>query len=355
MIARIVAVAWFALAVAAAVALVAGLGRERARGDALAAFDAATFVTDEEERARLALRARRLLEDEIARGAPDAGAIASAWAVARQGPDGGVTAPVLARLVDARIARELAGVAPSERDLRRLWSVLVLLDDRATIAAARVRLQAAAGVRDGAVAELVEAARALRSATGRPEGDALLRSLAAAWERLREAGTGRARFTWIARESEPVAGAIERAAEAAYAHFDALLVPYLERGGPEAPLAGVRAVNREDPARGGRLRAAWAAIGALGQQERCDRRTFALYAAASRRDELPVAGLAWCVAVAVLLFGGLALAFQRLARGQRAIDPGAETMENVEPIEVDTDAVTVQRSSPSSVEETRVE
>ena len=51
----------------------------------------------------------------------------------------------------------------------------------------------------------------------------------------------------------------------------------------------------------------------------------------------------------MILGGGLAYALARLARGPLPVDVNAETMENVEPIDLDTDAETRGGRSSASI------
>jgi len=100
-------------------------------------------------------------------------------------------------------------------------------------------------------------------------------------------------------------------------------------------------------------RPVWAAVQAMRLADRLPDALVARYATQVRVTELPTAALITCAAMAAGLFGALALAFHRLNRGRRRIDPGAETLENVDPIELETDAITLQRQVTS--EETRVD
>jgi hypothetical protein len=68
---------------------------------------------------------------------------------------------------------------------------------------------------------------------------------------------------------------------------------------------------------------------------------------ALRHDHLPWTALLMGLTVSAVLLGGLAVAMIRLRRGPLPVDVNAETMENVEPIDLDTDAETRSRSSAS--------
>jgi uncharacterized membrane protein YdbT with pleckstrin-like domain len=66
-----------------------------------------------------------------------------------------------------------------------------------------------------------------------------------------------------------------------------------------------------------------------------------------RYHALPARGLIIALAVVGTLMAGLWFALIRLVRGPMPVDVNAETMENVEPIDLDTDAETRSRSSAS--------
>ena len=70
---------------------------------------------------------------------------------------------------------------------------------------------------------------------------------------------------------------------------------------------------------------------------------------ALRRHSIPGGGLLIAMLVLAILGGGLAYALARLARGPLPVDVNAETMENVEPIDLDTDAETRGGRSSASI------
>lgn len=352
MTARVIAILWLALAAGLGLAWLDGLATERRREDAVAALQAHAFAAEGPVRARIEAEAQALLADELAASAPRQRTVAAAWAVVRHAPAAGASAQRIA----ARAHALVSAWDGSESRLRQADDLIGLLADPQATADLRARILDLAGGRAETAAALARGADALAATAGTAAGDQRLVELVAAYRRLVADGGGRAGLTWLARESAPLAGPLEAAADAAYGHLDALLRPYRQAlvrdPSPVEIAAVVRAVARAQPERRERLRAAWDAIGAMDLRQRCDRGTLALYAAAARREQLPVAALAVCLGIAALVFGGLALAFRRLVRGRRAIDPAAETVPNVEPIELDSDAITLQRATS---DETRVD
>lgn len=279
---------------------------------------------DAEAVARSALA---LMHEELARQHPRPGIIVQAWGTLR----GQQQASMARALMEARIKQDLARAVnqpwPDELDLHRLWELAAIIDAELA-AAVHVRIAARAGERGAAAAALTLAAAALREAPvdGDPE------PVVTAWMRLREAGSGTGWFTWAARETPPMARAVT-AAERAVAQALSARLDAQEEGA--------------DP------RVVWQATQAMGITDRLSETLITRYARQTRIEQVPTMALIACAIMASALFGGLAFAFHRLHRGRRRIDPGAETLENVEPIELETDVLTVQRQVTS--EETKVD
>ena len=356
MTARIVAGVWLALAIILAIAWLRGLAAERQREDALAALQDQAFVTDPAARVRLEGQAAALLSAELSVSSPQRRVVAAAFSVLRHSAEAETAAERIVARARALVAAWRGRDGHAELRLRQADELVELVGDPLAIADLHARILALAGERQGSADALARGADALATESGSVAGDRHLADLAVLHARLVADGSGRSGLTWVARESAPLAIPLESAADVAYGHLDALLRPFRQRLARDASPADiasvVREVAREMPAQRDRLRAAWDALGAMDLRERCDRGTLMLYADAVRREQLPVAALAVCVAMAFAVFGGLALAFRRLVHGRRAIDPAAETVPNVEPIELDSDAITLQRST---LDDTRVD
>lgn len=266
-----------------------------------------------------------LVQAELALVQPRPAVLVQAWGVLA-----GKRRSIIARnQIEQRLEGDLeAALQAEEADqahLHGLWEIAAIID--AELAALiQVRIANRAGSRVVAVEDLNRATAALATD---PLGTDVAR-VEAAWDGLREAGTGPGWLTWAARQTPPQQGAVEALRLALHAALDARLAAEDNVGAAEVwDLLG-----RVDPG---------AVPPALS----------ARYAASIRYRQLPAAALASGSLIAVILFGGLFLAFSILVRRRRRFDPGAETIENVEPIELETDAITLQREVTS--EETRVD
>ncbi len=317
---RILATLWLMFSIGV---LVFGLHRI-ARDRQIEVLGSDLHTGDAEAVARSALA---LLQLESARQYPRPNIIVQAWGTLR----GHRQASMGRALMEARIKQDLARAVtqpwPDDIDLHRLWELAAIIDAELA-AAVHVRIAARAGERGAAAAALTLAAATLREAPVDDDPEPVV----TAWMRLRDAGSGPGWFTWAARETPPMARAVT-AAERAVAQALTARLDAQEEGA--------------DP------RLVWHAAQAMGVTDRLPDALIARYASQVRIQQVPTMALIACAVMASGLFGGLAFAFHRLHRGRRRIDPGAETLENVEPIELETDALTVQRQVTS--EETRVD
>jgi len=325
---RLIAIAWLVLAVALAASFVGQVVGARVREDHFAQLADFTVETDPDVRGVLLTEAEAVLAGELARERPDKALLVRAFAVtvAKQGPAAEAWRVQVETRARSRIETELARRSPDQIVLREAWDVLALANPDLAPGLLE-RIAAVTGDHSARLAALREAVVDLVRLSGHPDGDDRLERVARARADL--IGEGATRMNWAARESAPVTTLLNAAGAAALGHFNALLAPY--RTQPP----GERAADQ--PAR---LRAAWAQLKAMDLVAG-DAETTAVYAAAVRRDRVPPVGVAFSVLMTGLLFGGLAVAFRRVARGPSPIDPMAETLENVEPIDLDTDAETL--------------
>ncbi len=163
---------------------------------------------------------------------------------------------------------------------------------------------------------------------GAPENDGTFARLIEARARFTDTG----RRSWIARQNPVIASAIDGADVAALERFRAIL----------------REAQTSGPELTPRLREAWAALRAMGLQNRIDAPERAYYAAEVRVNALPPAAFDLAVGVLVFLLGAMGYAIRSSIKGPIPIDPGAETLENVEPIDFDTDAETLEAAKRST-------
>ena len=274
-----------------------------------------------------------LLQREMESAHPEPQVVAAIWTVLAIGPDAERTRAIISRRSDDLLVAELASAHPDEGHLRLAYDVAGVLGPEAA-AAVHARISARAEFRGDAAAALATAAERLRSVGAGASAAATVTQVAEAWKDLVQAGSGADGLTWAARETPPVSDAIATAGNALRSHLELLV-----------------ATDGEPPRAA--LMATWACLQQLDQAEPCSPQLVARYAAAVRRDHIPSFGLLITVVVFIFLAGGSFIAYRRLVRGIRPIDPGAETMEAVDPVDTDTEAITAERNPTS--EETRVE
>lgn len=326
---RVLSIAWTLLGVLALGLWLGLVATDRSRSELLRVVIGADAVRPTAQECHAA---DDLLTLELAAVTPDPVVVASAWAVLSVA---GVAEPARVRItrrVEQLFMDEAARQRPND-DRLRLAHELAAVVDTESAAELHARITSLAGNRRAEAAALAVAADAVQTADSGPALAAAVAGLRTAWQQLVDAGLGSHHFTWAARETPPVSDAI--------ANATAVL-----RVALQTQLADP-AVEPDD------ARATWKALEALDGVDGCDPSLIARYAAVTRRDAVSGQGLLLAVIVALLLFGGAALAYRRVVRGIRPIDPGAETMEGVDAIDLDTDAVTVQRNTTD--EQTRVD
>ncbi len=224
----------------------------------------------------------------------------------------------------------------------------------------RERIAALAGDRHEAAAELSAAARELNDHAGSAEADLALARLAVAWRALHGVQNGH-QLNWLAQRLPPIATAEQQATVAAVVQLRRLLAPYLGKAAgafgetlpDEAMLAWLDRsaveVNRSYPEGRDRIRKVRAVLAEYAPRYHFEPLIDAACATVLRYHGLPARGLLIALVVTSSLIAGLWFSLIRLVRGPMPVDVNAETMENVEPIDLDTDAETKSRSSSASI------
>lgn len=244
-----------------------------------------------------------------------------------------------------------------EEDALRIAWELFALSEPSDLELYRERIVALGGDRTNRIEAVQAAAAALQMADDGSLENALI-DLSLAWDLLLNPLDDRA-LPWLARLTPAFIGAEYAAHEALLSTRRRLLEPYGLRS--DATYGGMqpdrsmlvwldqqaRTVNQDDPTR--RLRLAEVDRLMRRHQVPGDEEPVVAIATriALRHDHLPWTALLMGLGVVSVLFGGLTIALIRLRRGPLPIDVNAETMENVEPIDLDTDAETRSRSSGS--------
>jgi hypothetical protein len=222
----------------------------------------------------------------------------------------------------------------------------------------RNRIAGLAGDRSMEAAALAEAALKLQAEPGTPAADGELARVATSWRALHGVLDGK-RMNWLALEQPAVATAEQEATVAVVADLRALLEPYLGKAlgvyGETLPdehmlallEATAETINHTMPLQQERVRRARQVLAEFAPHYHFEPVVDTACTTALRYHALPAGGLLIVVAVVGSLVAGLWFALTRLVRGPMPVDVNAETMENVEPIDLDTDAETKSRSSAS--------
>jgi hypothetical protein len=224
----------------------------------------------------------------------------------------------------------------------------------------KTRIAAMAGDRTTLAIDLSKQAAVLSAqvAAGNLSDPRPLDDVAKAWRRLYAPENGKP-INWLALEVPDVMDAEKDATNAVNALLLALLEPYLSPGHsysnygdtlPDAPiLAQLESlaiqVNRDNPAQKERVRRARAVLAEFAPNYYIEPMLEAACTSTLRHHTLPLTGVFIGMSVCMSLIAGLWFSLLRLARGPQPVDVDAETMENVEPIDLDTDAETRIRSS----------
>lgn len=347
------------LAIQVVVVLLAGCllilaAASRARGNALTAFANYRPTWPDAWRAPVEHRAVDVLGRLLSAPETDPELARAAMGVMRHSSSWTAMAPEvrsqLRGVLDARLAEG------ADERLRTAWE-LFALSEPSDLDQYRERIIALGGDRSVLADALRQAATRLREADPLAAGEEL-GALSQAWDALLGPADGR-RLPWLARLSPAIVGAENVAQEAVLHHRRQLLEPYglrldasYGRMQPDQAMIDwldhqAREVNAADATRRERLTQADQIIRdhATGVDE--EPVVEIATRIARRHHTLPWSAVLVGIGVVVVLCGWLARALIRLRRGPLPIDVNAETMENVEPIDLDTDAETRSRSSPS--------
>lgn len=353
---RALHVAQAAVALVVVLALIAS-ARERARDNALASFRHYRADWEDAWRAPVEHRAVELLGPLLSHPDHDPELAEAALSVMRRSPSWFAMAPDICSQIKGWLDVRLASQDGDGQALRPAFDLLVLAESDDSDAY-RARIAALSGDRTADAAELTAAAKRLQQTAGSAEGDQALQELAAAWRRLREPPGGRP-LNWLAKEIPAIAAAEQEASVATVAQLRALLEPYLGKAAgtygetlpDEAMLAWLDRqaveVNRAHPDQRARLAKARRVMTAFAPQYHFEPLVDIACATALRYHAIPDGGIVIGLLAAIALTGCLWFAILRLSRGPMPVDVNAETMENVEPIDLDTDAETSSRSSAS--------
>lgn len=328
----------------------------RARANTLTSFASYRAAWPDAWRAPVEHRAVEVLARLLSAPDADPEMVRAAMGVMRQSSSWPAMADSIRSQLRGVLDAYLLGGQGTQR-ARIAWE-LFALSQPADLESYRERIIALGGDRTAQAGALQQAARRVREAADPAALDAALTELTGAWERVLAPLDGRP-LPWLARQSAVIADAEQAAQEALVFQRRSLLEAYgVKRDasyGMLQPDPGMiawldsqaRTVNATEPDRRERLERV---TGLLRQHPaEGDEEPVVLVAThiALRHHVLPWSAIGLGLAVLAVLVGGLVRALLRLRRGPLPIDVNAETMENVEPIDLDTDAETRSRSSAS--------
>jgi len=221
----------------------------------------------------------------------------------------------------------------------------------------RDRIIALSGERLPLVVAVQEAVVALQMSEA-ATADAALDRLDHAWIALRQPIDGH-ELNWLAQEKVAIAGIELQAGTALDRYIRRLLEPFgiskdAQYGQSIPDQAMVEWLDRQaqvvvatNPIARDRLHHAADILRRHHAEYLHDPVIAIAIAIASRHHQVPLTGILIGLFTLMSLCGGMLYTMIRLRRGPTPIDVNAETMENVEPIDLDTDAETRSRSSAS--------
>ncbi len=244
--------------------------------------------------------------------------------------------------------RDLSGI-------RVVWELFALTDpDNRELY--HERIIALGGDRTAAAEAVHSAAARLREAVNGSAADVALIQLGESWDAMLAPLDGQP-LPWLARLSPVIMRAETEARSAVLRHHRQLLEPYGVPAegdyGQTVPNQAMidwlsrtaQSVNAADPEKRKRMEH----FQYIQRQHTMDLPLEPVVAIATRiavrHDALPWSAIIPGLGIAFVLIGGLIGAGLRFRRGPLPIDVNAETMENVEPIDLDTDAETRSRSA----------
>jgi len=326
----------------------------RARGNALTAFANFRPVWPDAWRAPVEHQAVEVLGRLLSAPETDPELARAALGVMRQSSSWTAMAPQVSSQLRGVLEARLAEGA--DERLRTAWE-LFALSDPPDLDLYRERIIALGGDRSALADNVSQAVMRLRTADP-AMAEAILDELSSEWAALLGPFAGR-QLPWLARLSPAIVDAESSAQEAVLHHRRRLLEPYglrldatYGRMQPDHAMIDwldhqAREVNASDDVRRTRL----AQVDLLIRRHAAgiDEEPVVEVATriALRHHALPWSALVVGLGVLAVLGAGLVRALLRLRRGPLPIDVNAETMENVEPIDLDTDAETRSRSSGS--------
>ncbi len=328
----------------------------RARANSLTAFTNYQSSWDDALRAPVEHRAVDVLGRLLVQPQDDVELAMAALSVIRSSQSWAAMAPQihsqLRAVMDVRLQDEFVSMAA----IRPVYDLLEA-SDYSEITSYRERIIALSGERKILVVALQEAVVKLQMSE-ETTADAALHDLDRAWAALRQPIDGY-ELNWLAQGMAEIAGVELQASTALDRYIRRLLEPFgiskdaqygqsipdqamVEWLDRQAQVVVVNNLKARD-----RLRHAADILQRHHAQYAHDPVIAIAIAIARRHHQVPLSGILIGLFTLMSLGGGMLYTLIRLRRGPTPIDVNAETMQNVEPIDLDTDAETRSRSSAS--------
>jgi hypothetical protein len=309
---------WIVIVVAAAIISVGLLARAKARDGIIYGLKSYVMEQGQDERRALEQFANDVLAGELGKSAPDEMIVASAFNILKQTADAEAVNRQVEEAGKNLLDRACAAAQPDE-DLLKLGDQFLALVSSPARTTYLERIAAWSREREGDAGKLSDLSKDLVRQGSDPAGDGILAEVRDARADLIEVAN-----PWILGQNPVIAAALAGSEQAVLLHFNAILQ------------------QQQSPETAQRLRAAWDILRDMRLDRNIDASARAKYADAVRVGHLSPEGLIIGLCVLVALGASMTFAVIRVIRGPTPIDPGAETLENVEPIDFDTDAETLE-------------
>jgi acyl transferase domain-containing protein len=339
------------------VGVLAELTTQRARDNSFAAFAHYPTLTDAAQRTLIEQQAIAVLGPLLAQPQSDTALALGALAVLRSSATWSALAPQIHHQLRAAMDIQYNNADHAMPLIKAIYALMEASDFPDKDAVTQ-RIRALAGDRSLFIADLQQAVVKLQMAVSQDDIQDAIKLTEQAWVALHASQQGQ-KMNWLAQDEPSFLAATTQAKTALERLVRKLLEPF------GIPLEAQYGQAPPDQAMLGWLAQQAAAVvknraELQTQLRRAQRLSIKMSSFVTREPVVAVAVRLACqqqrfdwlsvlflLSLITSLSGGFLYALSRLRRGPQPIDVNAETMENVEPIDLDTDAETRSRSSAS--------
>jgi hypothetical protein len=351
---------WFSANILLVVALVIVIimaAAQQARDNALAAFSHYDAQLEEALRTPIEQRAIEVLGPLLAQPQQDKKLALAALKVLRSSPAWPSLAPQIYHQLRVAMEARLNNPRPSMLRVRAIYELMVESEyaDKEIFAQ---RIISLAGNRSGLINDVQDAVVQLQMATSDADIQDAMERIDQAWDALHARHEGHA-LNWLAQQEPAFTAATAQAGIALERLVRKLMEPFgipvdahYGQALPDQVMIGwfvqqAAAITDNRPEQQQQLRHAQQLYEKFTPTSQREPVVAVAIRIACQQQSLTWLGLLLGVGVIIILVSGFFYALSRLRRGPQPVDVNAETMENVEPIDLDTDAETRSRSSGS--------